>query len=82
MNTLDDEEKAVVDAAADWVDREVKPQVRALEHANAYPGKLIGQMGDMSTAGPRKRLSKPAGQAMSRHFEAVHAPGLISHRAA
>jgi hypothetical protein len=33
---LSTEEKAIVDTVADWVDREVRPVVRDLEHANAY----------------------------------------------
>jgi alkylation response protein AidB-like acyl-CoA dehydrogenase len=41
---LSTEEQAVVDTVADWVDREVKPVVNELEHANTYPEKLIGQM--------------------------------------
>jgi alkylation response protein AidB-like acyl-CoA dehydrogenase len=38
------EEQAVVDIVADFVDREVRPVVRELEHANEYPDKLIEQM--------------------------------------
>jgi hypothetical protein len=38
------EEQAVVDTVRDFVDREVRPVVRELEHANAYPEKLIEQM--------------------------------------
>ncbi|MGH3250870.1 MAG: acyl-CoA dehydrogenase family protein [Trebonia sp.] len=44
MSTLGLEEQAVVETVADWVDREVKPVVRDLEHANAYPERLIEQM--------------------------------------
>ncbi len=51
MSTLSDEERAVVDAVADWVDREVKPVVRDLEHANTYPENLIGQMKEMGIFG-------------------------------
>jgi alkylation response protein AidB-like acyl-CoA dehydrogenase len=29
---------------ADWVDHEVRPVVRELEHADTYPGELIEQM--------------------------------------
>jgi len=48
--TIDDvtglsaEEQAVVSTVADFVDRDVRPVVRDLEHANEYPGKLIEQM--------------------------------------
>src|ERR1700759_262109 len=51
MSTLSADEQAVVEAVADWVDREVKPVVRDLEHANAYPEKLIGQMKEMGIYG-------------------------------
>jgi alkylation response protein AidB-like acyl-CoA dehydrogenase len=51
MSTLSADEEAVVDAVADWVDREVRPVVRDLEHANAYPEKLIGQMKEMGIYG-------------------------------
>jgi alkylation response protein AidB-like acyl-CoA dehydrogenase len=48
---LSDEEQIVVQAVADWVDREVRPVVRDLEHANAYPEKLIEQMKEMGIYG-------------------------------
>jgi len=38
------EEQEYVLAVRDWVRREVLPVVRELEHANAYPDKLIEQM--------------------------------------
>src|ERR1700751_266856 len=41
---LSSEEQAVVSTVAEWVDREVKPDVTELEHANTYPEKLIEQM--------------------------------------
>jgi hypothetical protein len=41
---LSAEERAVVSTVADFVDREVRPVVRDLEHANEYPGMLIEQM--------------------------------------
>ena len=46
---LSDEEQAVVETVADWVDREVRPVVRDLEHANTYPDKLIEQMKEMAS---------------------------------
>jgi hypothetical protein len=51
MSTLSADEEAVVDAVADWVDREVRPVVRDLEHANTYPETLIGQMKEMGIYG-------------------------------
>ena len=44
MEQLPDEERALVDVVRDFVDREVRPVVRELEHANTYPEKLIEQM--------------------------------------
>ena len=44
MSGLSAEEQAVVATVADFVDRDVRPVVRELEHANEYPGKLIEQM--------------------------------------
>jgi hypothetical protein len=35
------EEQAVVETVRDFVDRQVRPVVRELEHANEYPEKLI-----------------------------------------
>ena len=51
MSGLSAEERAVVDAVAAFVDREVRPVVRELEHANEYPEKLIGQMKAMGIFG-------------------------------
>ncbi len=48
---LSDDEKAIVRAVRDWVDREVKPQVQQLEHANEYPEKLIEQMKELGIYG-------------------------------
>ncbi|GAA5128137.1 acyl-CoA dehydrogenase family protein [Pseudonocardia adelaidensis] len=41
MNT---EEQAIVEVVRDFVDHDVRPVVRELEHANTYPEKLIEQM--------------------------------------
>jgi alkylation response protein AidB-like acyl-CoA dehydrogenase len=38
------EERAIVDTVREFVDREVRPVVRELEHANTYPEQLIEQM--------------------------------------
>jgi hypothetical protein len=48
---LSAEEQAVVETVADWVDRQVRPVARDLEHANAYPEELIGQMKQMGIYG-------------------------------
>ncbi|WP_285479178.1 acyl-CoA dehydrogenase family protein [Amycolatopsis sp. NBRC 101858] len=44
MDELDDVEQAIVDTVREFVDREVRPVVRELEHADTYPGELIEQM--------------------------------------
>src|SRR5256885_11941423 len=41
---LSPEEQAVVDTVRDWVDAEVRPVARDLEHANTYPAELIEHM--------------------------------------
>lgn len=48
---LSEDEAAIVRAVRDWVDREVKPQVQELEHANEYPEKLIEQMKELGIYG-------------------------------
>ncbi|AJE80422.1 butyryl-CoA dehydrogenase [Streptomyces albus] len=42
--SLPEEEQAVVRTVRDFVEREVRPVVRELEHANEYPEKLVEQM--------------------------------------
>jgi alkylation response protein AidB-like acyl-CoA dehydrogenase len=44
VTTLVEEEAAIVQTVRDFVDREVRPVVRELEHADEYPSKLIEQM--------------------------------------
>lgn len=44
MPGLSDEETQLVDTVRTFVDREVKPTVREVEHADAYPEAWIGQM--------------------------------------
>ena len=44
MDELNEDERAMVGLVRDFVNREVRPVVRELEHANTYPGKLIEQM--------------------------------------
>ena len=61
MTELTTEERAVVDTVADWVDHEVRPVVRELEHANEYPEKLIEQMKEMGIFG--LAIPEPWGEA-------------------
>ncbi|MFD7501388.1 acyl-CoA dehydrogenase family protein [Streptomyces sp. NPDC059850] len=44
LDTLPEDERFIVHTVRDFVDREVKPVVRELEHANTYPEALIGQL--------------------------------------
>jgi alkylation response protein AidB-like acyl-CoA dehydrogenase len=41
---LADEERTIVDVVAEFVDKDVRPVVRDLEHADVYPGDLIDGM--------------------------------------
>jgi alkylation response protein AidB-like acyl-CoA dehydrogenase len=51
MDGLTGEEAAIVALVREFTDREVRPVVRELEHVNAYPEKLIGQMKDLGIFG-------------------------------
>ena len=51
MATLSSDERAIVGTVREFVDREVRPVVRELEHANEYPEKLIEQMKRMGIFG-------------------------------
>jgi alkylation response protein AidB-like acyl-CoA dehydrogenase len=44
LDLLDPVERLIVETVHDFVDHEVKPVVRELEHANTYPAKLIEEM--------------------------------------
>src|SRR5262245_41128726 len=48
---LNTEEQAIVDTVREFVDRDVRPVARDLEHANEYPGKLIEQMKQLGIFG-------------------------------
>lgn len=51
MLDLVGEERDLVDAVRDFVDRDVRPVVRELEHSDTYPEKLIEQMKEMGLFG-------------------------------
>ena len=55
------EERAIIETVAGWVDAEVRPVVRDLEHANAYPQKLIEQMKHLGIFG--LAIPEPWGEA-------------------
>jgi len=40
----EDDERQMLDAIERWLEREVRPQVLALEHADAYPAAMVEQM--------------------------------------
>jgi alkylation response protein AidB-like acyl-CoA dehydrogenase len=61
MDGLSQEESAVVALVREFTDNEVKPVVRELEHANAYPEKLIDQMKEMGIFG--LAIPEPWGEA-------------------
>ncbi|GAA2571892.1 acyl-CoA dehydrogenase family protein [Mycolicibacterium diernhoferi] len=44
MTQLSDEESFLIQTVRDFIDREVKPSVQEVEHANAYPERWIEQM--------------------------------------
>jgi alkylation response protein AidB-like acyl-CoA dehydrogenase len=50
-DALDDDEQAVVDAVAHWVDRQVRPHAGRLEREHEYPEALIAQMKEMGVYG-------------------------------
>ncbi|NKZ14289.1 acyl-CoA dehydrogenase [Mycolicibacterium septicum DSM 44393] len=49
--TLSAEEQAIVSTVRDFVDKQVRPVVRELEHANAYPEELIEAMKELGIFG-------------------------------
>ncbi len=51
MGILDTEEQAIVEVVREFVDHEVRPVVRDLEHANTYPEKLVEQMKELGIYG-------------------------------
>ena len=61
VDGLTDEEAAIVALVREFVDREVRPVVRDLEHANTYPEKLIGQMKELGIFG--LAIPEPWGEA-------------------
>src|SRR5689334_18430864 len=51
VDELNEDERAMVGLVRDFVNREVRPVVRDLEHANTYPDKLIEQMKQLGIYG-------------------------------
>ena len=61
MDELNEDERAMVGLVRDFVNREVRPVVRELEHANTYPDKLIEQMKQLGIYG--LAIPEPWGEA-------------------
>jgi isovaleryl-CoA dehydrogenase len=61
MYELNADEAAIVAVVRDFADREVKPVVNTLEHANTYPEKLIDQMKQLGIFG--LAIPEPWGEA-------------------
>jgi alkylation response protein AidB-like acyl-CoA dehydrogenase len=51
VTVLSEQERLAVSVTRQFVDEDVRPVVRDLEHANEYPSKLIGQMKDLGLFG-------------------------------
>jgi alkylation response protein AidB-like acyl-CoA dehydrogenase len=67
---LDEEERAIVEVVREFVDREIRPSARELEHAGAYPERLIERMKELGVFG----LAVPApygGSAVSKRCYAL-----------
>ena len=61
IDGLSEEESAIVELVRDFVDRDVKPVVAGLEHANTYPAGLIDQMKQLGIFG--LAIPQPWGEA-------------------
>jgi alkylation response protein AidB-like acyl-CoA dehydrogenase len=62
MDELNEDERTIVELVRDFVNRDVKPVVRELEHANIYPEKLIEQMKHLGVFG--LAIPQPWGEAL------------------
>ncbi|MFI8589696.1 acyl-CoA dehydrogenase family protein [Dietzia maris] len=51
MSALNDDEKFIVDTVRRFIDRDVKPKVKDLEHRNEYPEKWIEQLKQLGIYG-------------------------------
>src|SRR6202789_1029895 len=71
VDGLSGEEDAVVALVREFVDREVRPTVRELEHGNVYPDKLIEQMKEMGIFG----LAIPAPWGEAQVSRRCYSPG-------
>ena len=51
MVDLSDTERMIVDTVHEFVERDVRPYVRDIEHANEYPASMIDQMKELGIFG-------------------------------
>jgi alkylation response protein AidB-like acyl-CoA dehydrogenase len=51
VTELNEDEQAIVDTVRDFVDRDVRPLARDLDHTNTYPENLIEQMKQLGIFG-------------------------------
>ena len=51
LSDLSPDERDIVAVVRDWVDGDVRPVARELEHANTYPGELIAAMKELGVYG-------------------------------
>ena len=63
MTRLSQDEQDIVDTVHEFVDRDVRPVVREMEHANEYPEKLIEQMKQLGIFG--LAIPEPWGEQVS-----------------
>ena len=75
---LNADERAMVELVRDFVNREVKPAVRELEHANTYPGTLIEQMKRLGIFG--LAIPEPWGDAQVSASCYARTPGVDEDR--
>ena len=61
MEGLPDEEREIVKIVREFVNRDVKPVVRELDHTNTYPEKLIETMKELGIFG--LAIPEPWGEA-------------------
>ncbi len=61
MEGLNEDEQAIVETVREFVERDVKPVVRELEHGNVYPERLIGEMKRLGVFG--LAIPEPWGEA-------------------
>jgi alkylation response protein AidB-like acyl-CoA dehydrogenase len=81
VTVLSEQEQLVVSTIRKFVDDEVRPVVRELEHANEYPGQLIDQMKELGVFGaaiPEEYGGTPVSTACYVHITTQLARGWMS----